>query len=326
MIKLVWATDPHVSDIAPVSRTDNWTETILDKISQVLEICEDVGAKSSIWGGDIFNIKQPDRNSFRTVNRMLRMLKSTSCDNYSNVGNHDCKFGDYKFLPDQPLEALFAGGGFKRLYDNHEAVFTGFGVKVRVVGIPYHGKKYDLERIRNIKKGSEDYLVCNALLLATDSSGTMFDKEDVLKYSDIPDLASEVDVWMFGHWHKDQGIKTLSNGSQVVNVGSLSRGALSEDNIQRTPCVAILEFGSDKVKIVKRDLKVQSSDSIFDLEKRSEEERRDNQMDDFVDRIQATLQSTQQRASFESRIAAMDIPDHVKERGLHFIELARTAR
>lgn len=204
MITLVWRTDIHLSDHTPRSRTDNWTDTVLGKIAQVGEIARDVGAIAVIDGGDFFDIKAPGRNSHAMIQRAIMAHTHYPCRVYANVGNHDCVYGDYTYLPQQPLGVLFASKVFHRLYDEHEAVFTIPGptrasppaLKVRVVGVPYHGVKYDLTRLANIKKGDEDYLVVAGHLLASPTHATMFDAEDVLRY-DMLDEYPDVDVWCF---------------------------------------------------------------------------------------------------------------------------------
>jgi DNA repair exonuclease SbcCD nuclease subunit len=170
------------------------------------------------------------------------------CPVFGTVGNHDCVYGDYSYLPQQPLGVLFEAGTFQRLYDQYEATFTVQGsncllppTTVRVVGVPYHGVKYNPTRLENIRKGDEDYLVVVAHLLASPTKSSMFESEDVLRY-DTLDGYPDVDLWCMGHWHKDQGIGHTPRGTPIVNVGSLTRVALSEDHIDR---VSYLRTSSD---------------------------------------------------------------------------------
>ena len=58
MVKLVWRTDVHMSDVAPSSRTDVWHETVLDKLGQVRDIGVEVGA-SAIIDGETFFMLNP---------------------------------------------------------------------------------------------------------------------------------------------------------------------------------------------------------------------------------------------------------------------------
>jgi DNA repair exonuclease SbcCD nuclease subunit len=302
VITLVWRTDVHLADNPPQSRTDNWSETLLGKLREVGEIARAVDAAAVLDGGDFFHVKSPTRNTHRLVHKVAQLHETYPCPVYANVGNHDCKYGDYDYLDEQPLGVLFETGVFHRCYDHHEAFFdTEEGLLVRVVGVPYHGTIYDMDRLTSIKKGKEDYLVVMAHLLASPSGGTMFENEDIVAYSDLAEL--DPDVWCYGHWHKDQGITVLPNGKQIVNIGSLSRGSLHQDEMDRRPAVAILTFTQDEVVIAKQELDVRPVAEVFDLEGRVRAEARDFSIEAFVDSIHDTLAETKQ----------VDIPDLIRE-------------
>lgn len=196
MIKLIWRTDVHYSDQTPSSRTDNWVDTVGDKLRQVGHIARERGAVAVLDGGDFFNNKYPVRTSHGLVNKIAKLHENYPCPVYGNVGNHDCRQSQIDNLDEGPLGVLFSAGVFKRCYNEHEVVFTDFARKVRVVGIPYHGPFYDMERFK-IEKKDEDYLVCMAHVLASPQGGTMFKSEDIIKYDQLLQLAPDVDVWCF---------------------------------------------------------------------------------------------------------------------------------
>lgn len=313
MVKLIWRSDVHVSDNPPVSRTDDWNETLMGKLTQVGEIAREVSAAAVLDGGDFFHVKSPGRNAHRTIQRVAQVHNGYPCPVYGNIGNHDCKYGDYEHLPEQPLGVLFETGVFQRCYDEHEALFEQGGLKVRVVGIPYHGTEYDWDRFTSIKKGEEDYLVVMAHVLASKEGGSMFEGEDIIQYAALKDL--DPDVWCFGHWHKNQGVTEIAKGKWVVNIGSLSRGALSQDEVARIPAVAVLKFDALGVEIEQRPLKVAPPEEVFDLVGRTRREAKDMTMGAFVDSIKETL-SEDARKPVEDTIRDMSLPSEVKERAL----------
>lgn len=318
-MKLLWRTDVHLSERTPRSRTDNWREAIVGKLKQVGEIADKIGAEAVLDGGDFFDIKSPSRNSHDLIREVADLHTEYPCPVYANVGNHDCVYGDYTYLPQQPLGVLFATGVFERLFDEHEVTFEKNGVKVRVVGIPYHGTTYDMDRFKNIKKGDEDYLVCIAHVLASKKGGSMFENEDIVKYADLADL--DPDVWFFGHWHKDQGITEIAKGKHVVNVGSLSRGALVQDDMDRKPCAIEVDF-TDGIQFVRHDLEIPLAEEIFDVQGRERAEMRESVMDDFVSALSQSLVLDNNENTLESAIAKTEVPDSVRERALHYLELA----
>lgn len=349
MIKLVWRTDVHLSDTPPASRKDDWTATVLGKLRQVGSIATKVGASGVLDGGDFFHVKSPSRNSHDLVRATAEVHdQAYTVPVVGNVGNHDVVYGDYSYLDQQPLGVLFSTGVFLRGYDEHEVYFTTGGHYmfnrktsvwagdrdpfaltdrtdpiIRVVGVPYHGTTYDMERFRSIKKGKEDTLVCMAHVLASPSGGSMFEGEDILKYSDLEAFAP--DVFCFGHWHKDQGVVTLGAKGEktVINIGSLTRGALSQDEVVRRPGVAILSFdqtGKVTVQVVR--LPVAPSSEVFDLVGRARVELRSSTMDTFVDSVRKRLLLEPDRDLATVLRGMKEVPDQVKERTLLYLERA----
>lgn len=308
-LKLVWRTDVHVADDGPVSRTDNWLDTCIDKLEQVNQIAKDVGAVAILDGGDLIHRKSPSRNSHSMVQRLIQNHHEAPVGVWGNFGNHDAKYGDIRFLDESPLGTLFASGALKPLYDNHEAVFTKGGVKVRVVGIPYHGTTYDMSRFERLQKGDEDWLVCIAHLLASDQGGTMFEGEDIIPYSALRDYAP--DVFCFGHWHKNQGVSAIGNGKTVVNVGSLTRGSLSQEEVTRIPVAAVLSFDKATYQITEVPLKAKPASEVFVVEEHIRKQERQFSMLEFAEKLKNTI--VESELPIEDRIRALKIDPKVSE-------------
>jgi len=329
-VSLLWRTDVHLSDHTPRSRTDNWTDSVLGKLAQVGEIAKRLGVAAVLDGGDFFDIKSPTRNSHSLVRRVIELHRSYPCPVYGNVGNHDCVYGDYSFLHQQPLGVLFGSGVFQRCYDEHEAVFTSLGdvtkkgstptFQVRVVGVPYHGTKYDLDRFARIKKGSEDYLVVIGHVLASPTGGTLFESEDVLKYADLDQY--DGDVFCFGHWHKDQGITKTAGGKTIINTGSMTRGSLAQDDLERVPSVVHIRFDSSGVSCEKIALRHAPSKEVFDLESRDISKLREGMIEEFVGNIRTILSTGSDRSIRDSIRDMPGIPSEVREQAILYVEKA----
>lgn len=322
MITLVWRTDVHLADKPPQSRTDDWAETVIGKLRQVGEIAREVGADAVIDGGDFFHIKTPSRTTHGLIQRVAAVHAEYPCPVYGvHNGNHDVKYGDGAFLGEAPLGVLFSTGVFKML-DEEGVVFKPRTTQkrpwsVRVVGVPYHGKSYDMNRLTTIVKGDEEYLLVAAHLLASQAGGEMFGGEDILRYADLLDL--DPDAWCFGHWHKDQGIYE-KNGKAIVNIGSLTRGSLSEDDVKRIPSVAIIRISLEGgITIQKRGLRVRPSAEVFDLVSRVRQEARTVTVDGFVDSVKQTLVGRQTKPLLEV-IREMTLLEPVRQRILHYLE------
>jgi DNA repair protein SbcD/Mre11 len=332
VITLVWRTDVHLAVQPPQSRTDDWADTVLDKLRQVGEIAREVKANAVIDGGDFFHIKTPSRTTHALIQRVAAIHAEYPCPVYGLTGNHDVKYGDPAYVNEAPLGVLFETGVFKRLGGDIEKVFTESESeqlgntyqhdtyetnRVRVVGIPYHGKAYDPNRLTTIVKGNEKFLVVAAHLLASPAGGEMFGSEDIVAYGDLANL--DPDVWMFGHWHKNQGVTKLGQ-KLIVNIGSLTRGALNEDDVARTPEVAILRFDAKEgVTIERRELDVKPAAEVFDLEGRTRQEAKSMTVDAFVESVKETL-TQQTRKPLLDEVREMDMLDPVRERLILYLE------
>lgn len=337
-MNIVWRTDVHMADKGPMSRKDNWPDMVLDKLTQVRDVAIARKAVAILDGGDFFHIKSPSQNTHELIQRVATHHRSYKMPVFCTPGNHDSKYGDYAFLGEQPLGVLFETGVFRRCYDEHEAVFetgdfVGIGghqmvngsmgyankFKVRVIGIPYHGSTYDRERFKAIKKGDEDVLVCVAHVLASPKGGTMFEGEDIIKYSELLDYAP--DVFMFGHWHKDQGVTQIGDKT-IVNIGSLTRGSLSQDELQRQPACAVLTLERGKpveVEVVR--LKVGAPEDVFDVDGRNRQVHQQVEIEAFVTRIREALAPKVDGETLTQVVEGIEgVSDEIKERALAYLE------
>lgn len=320
-VKLLWRSDVHMADRGPSTRLDNWTESVLDKLRQVGQIARERGVDAVLDGGDFFHVKPPMNNSHSMVHQVIQVHQDYPCPVYANVGNHDCVYGNYAYLDQQPLGILFTGGVFKRLYDEHELFLDRGGVRVRVVGVPYHGTVYDMDRFK-VARGSEDYLVMAAHVLASPTGGSMFEGEDIVRYSDL--LLLDPDVFCFGHWHKDQGVEEIANGRWVVNVGSLTRGSLSADNLERIPSVVYMEFSAEGIKLEKIPLRVKPASEVFDVERRIRLESRGQALESYVEVLHDLIKGGRFRDSksdLESVVLGLkNVSQTVRERAHHILQ------
>lgn len=320
MITLVWRTDVHMADDTPQSRTDDWPTTIIGKLVQVGQIAKDVHANAVLDGGDFFHIKSPARNSHDMMRRVVELHTAYPCPVYGNVGNHDVKYGNIDYLFESPLSVLFESGVFKRLYNEHEAVFESGGVKVRVVGIPYHGTKYDMNRFRSVVKGDEDYLVVIAHCLASATGGTMFEAEDIVGYKDLVNM--DPDLFAFGHWHKNQGITEITKDKWVINVGSLSRGSISQDDMTRTPTCVVMRFSKELMTLEPIAIKVLPPATIFNIEAHTRTVNRRVTMDAVVDSLRDKLSMREGGSVMDMVRESIDVPDAIRERTIEYLERA----
>ena len=320
MIKLLWRTDVHMGDKTPRRRTGNWTDDVVNKLKWIGDLAKDKEIDAVLDGGDFFDVKSPTKNSHSLVRRACEAHEHYPCPTYGLVGNHDVKYGNIDYLPEQPLGVLFSSGVFKQFGDDVEINFEKDGVKVRVVGVPYHGVIYDFDRLKNIKKKDEDYLLVACHLLARQGkTGSMFENEDIVGYDFLNDN-TEVDGWFFGHWHKDQGISTLLNGARVVNVGSLTRGSLHLDDLDRRPCVVEVQATKESLNFIRHDVPVRDANEVFKIEETVREKEDKQRMEDIVDKMKAVATSGWSELTLKERVMQTMGSNGAKEMAISYLE------
>jgi len=331
-IKFLWRTDVHFADNTPLRRTGSWLSDVTNKLAWVGQKGQELGVDFVIDGGDFFDVKSPHRNS----HNLVRVASQVHKDNYpmpvyALVGNHDVKYGNIDYLPEQPLGVLFASGVFKQFGGlDSEIVMEKDGIKVKVVGIPYHGTSYDWDAIKKVgeRKGDADYffVCCHLLASVKGGVGAMYEGEDIVPYSDLE--GQGVDAWFFGHWHKDQGITELSDGTVVVNVGSLTRGALHLDDMDRQPCVVEVVCDSGVATVNRHDVPVRSVFEAFKVEDKLEELEDKERMEEVVERMKAVFRQGEEskEISLIDRVRALSIPNPVQERAILYLEQSEPKR
>jgi hypothetical protein len=125
----------------------------------------------------------------------------------------------------------------------------------------------------------------------------------------------------FGHWHKDQGIVTVF-GKTFVNLGAVSRGALSHENITRTPKVAFIEADHDGIRVTPITLLVAPPEDVFDMERKERVEQESKSIDQFILTLQQSG-SIDTEKSIEENIATLSFATDVQRTAVEYLERAR---
>jgi len=323
----ITANDIHISDDPPRARTDDFKATILDKISQMGQACSKLKADAVIIAGDLFNNKKPVRNSHRMNRDLVEVFNKFPCPIFMIEGNHDLTANRLDSVPDQPLGVLFAD---KTLIQLRHEVIEKDGHKVSIVGVPFD-ENLEPKTLILPPKGDAASQICVLHLYAGLKAGRLF-KERLYGYDELSVL--NPDIFVIGHYHIDQGIYE-HQGKYFVNIGSMSRGTLSEEDIVHSPQIGIIKISVDDlgnpsymVRAVK--LRVKPASEIFDLVKKEEEKKENTAIEAFVDKLAseaavAIINAKDENKSIDDFIESMDIARQVKNKVLGFIrEAAQT--
>jgi len=318
------ASDIHISDTPPRSRIDNFKETILGKISQIAMACKKLNADAALISGDLFNNKKPSKNSHALTQCLIKAFHEFPCPVYLIEGNHDLSENRVDSLSEQPLGVLFAD---KTLIQLRETVIEKNGEKLSLVGIPYT-EISDLSELKIPPKGNCRYQICLLHLYAAPSPGMLF-SERIYGYKELSSLGPN--MFVLGHYHIDQGIQEV-NGNHFINIGSVSRGALSDEDISHHPQIAYIKISMDpkNINIDTRPikLKVKSPDEIFDIKKREEEKEERKEIEVFVDKLisDSIEKSDSSDKNFSEILDGMKTAKDIKDKVLYFLQEASTKK
>lgn len=320
-VSFIFRTDVHLSDKSPMSWKGDYTEEIWSDLEQIGELARENGVTAVLDGGDYFHVKASTKNPHSLNERSARVHSKYPCLTYAIEGNHDLSYNNLDSLSKQPLGVLFATKVFEQL---REVVFEAEGLRVRVVGVPFSPDRTLAELLSIQKKEGDTHLIAVVHALASKeppSSVEDFWNEPVFKYQDLvtPDGP---DCWLWGHWHKDQGIE-LVEGKQFVNLGSVSRGSLVRENLERTPKVALVEVTESGVSVKELPLKVLPPSEVYDLEKKSLQEQERQEISNFISKLTTDILINTED-SIESNLKGLNFAEEVRSEALRYLEMAGT--
>lgn len=322
-LAFIFRTDVHVSDRSPASWKGDYPAEIWSNLRQIGELARKHDCSAVLDGGDYFHVKAATRNPHSLVVQSAEIQAAYPCPTWSVEGNHDIAYNNLETVSKQPIGVLYASGVFNHLRDH---VFEKDGLRVRVVGFPYspHRKLGDFLSVK--KQPGDSYLIAVIHALAGKNPPPNvedFFGEPVFKYDDLIERSGP-DVFVFGHWHKDQGIEQIE-GRWFVNQGAVSRGALIRENLERRPKVALIEATASGITVSPIPLDVLPASEVFDIERKERQEQQGKTIDQFVQRLQEDI-TADLTSSVEDALSAMDFAREVRELALSYLERARVER
>jgi Icc-related predicted phosphoesterase len=252
MTKILCVGDLHVMDRPPVNATESYTDDIIDMLHWIAGYAQEQRVDAVVWAGDIFHHKQPSRTSHALVLKMLEVVRdyrALGLDLCIVTGNHDISNDILESVHEkQPLGVLYAAGARE---------LVGWHPKLPVFGVPWQQNWTTSDdaawdafyewREAETSPGSD-----NARSLAVTHAPIYPPSEAEKKLFELVPTGGEhgiskamgnVGSLAYGHIHEYAGIFEVE-GVTYANMGALSRGSLTEYNIDREIKVALWEDGT----------------------------------------------------------------------------------
>lgn len=317
-VRLVTVCDPHLCPATPPAwKADMW-ETTKDAFRQVIRFAEKVQAHGILIAGDLLHLKTPTRNPPWFINEVLQLLneaKVAGIGVWAIAGNHDLSYGSLVSLYNQPFGTLVLSKAL-HLLDGQPVILQAEGFSVKVAGCSYqHGSH---EPTKNLKKEGNQYLVGLGHFWFGDT-GNFFGEPrwgpDVLSQS-------EVDAYVIGHHHVDQGILKSPTGHMFFVHGSMSRTGTHKDDLTRRPAVGLMTISKDGIRGQTCRLRVKPAEELFDLNKRDQLRKGEEELDAFVQMLSTGGMSTTDPYRIVEEIV---LDEDVRKRVRLYLDMAEEA-
>lgn len=320
-IRLITSSDEHLADQTPGFRKDNYRDAILDKLAWQGEFARKFDADAVLRIGDFFHVKEANKTTMSTVGKAAAIHRAYHCPTHAVSGNHDMSKNDPSSIPRQPLGVMFKSEVFTPLHDTRFHCGT---MTVRAIGVDYtvdldYDGLHDMVR----KQDGDTYTIAcvHALAaMAPDEKIQSFFNERIFDYRDLV-FDGCPDVYIFGHYHKDQGIQE-HNGVKFINLGAISRGALTFENIERRPKISSLVFDSQGISVEEHELPSKDASEIFDFEKKKVLEKERKTIDEFIHKLRSDKSNSEATgiSDYLKKFQESDYPQDLKKLLVDVIE------
>jgi DNA repair exonuclease SbcCD nuclease subunit len=324
-IRFVTFTDVHISSVNPSSRKGNYEEDIFNKLEQIKTVGEKVKADFFICAGDLFNLKAPMRNPHALNAKLINLFKSYPAPIYTTEGNHDLRQDSYETFDEQPLNVIYSSDALIQARDIKKTLNN---ITVKIRSIPFQ-EEPDLSTLDRADK-SVDLSIFILHLYATPDGGMLF-RSKLYSYEEISKLMD--DIFVIGHYHVDQGVETLDiNGKKqsFINLGSISRGSLSDEDVSRQPKISVVTVTKDDGKVsietVIVKLKVKPVDEVFDLVVHEREKKEQKEAKEFVDKLKTDMIEAPDEDRITEEIKSLDLDKKVFDKVNFYLQEAYIQR
>lgn len=218
MSKVCIVGDTHFSPKQPMSRKDNYPETLLNKLDNLLELCKSNYITDVIFLGDLINNNQMTMEYFIILFKHFTEFTKYNIKLHTIIGNHDINHGNEEFLDKSPLTILFES----KLFNNKDFIIDNCRFTLK--------NYYDEVDSLNINNNSNINILIGHYFYLSGFNDT--------KHTLLPEKCKELiyDYYFLGHDHTPYEPLCI-NGYEVHRPGSFSRATsetcqVARDNIQ----------------------------------------------------------------------------------------------
>lgn len=287
MTRVMLIGDIHLADRPPSIRTDTYTDDILAKLEESVQIAVREKCDVILLLGDVFHIKTPTRNSHALVQRTGDVLRAGGLPVLIVPGNHDLSNDRLDSLRKQPLGVLAKMEGIELLIGAHE--------EFPLFGLPYlHDWEAELpkwmSKFRKWAVSQKSESMDFWPLMGTHAPIFPPGEEppyDFISGEDWAEMVGNGDV-AYGHIHDPHGFYKPNPAHNVTlcNNGAISRGSLHEKTLKREPKVTVWDGTPGGFESF--PLKFRPAEAVFRLREKEDVDEKVSRVEEFLGAVGTT--------------------------------------
>ncbi len=335
-VKVILVGDIHAMDKPPKNATDTYMDDIITMLMWIADYAKKHRIKTVIWAGDVFHHKKPSWTSHGLVLRMIQVVqyyKGLGIDLRVVIGNHDITNDRLDSIEKQPLGVLIEAG-LKELNGWHEdASLPIFGVPWRqdwttnedaakeafadwrLDAFPVADPNAEFDTGKDIPNS---LAVTHAPIYPPgEAEKQMFTLVPTMGEHGISEAMLHNGYLYYGHIHEDHGIFEVE-GVTYANMGAISRGSMTEYNIERQIKIAVWDSVKGFTEVV---VPHKPAAEVFKIEAAQEAKAATLSLDAFLAEVGTSTLDVSSTGSVIEHIKNMPaVEPRIKKRAIEIVE------
>jgi len=293
-MKIGCLADLHLTSRTPETRTDSYTDAILEKLEKTIDLFENAGCEIVVCAGDFLDT---EKEPYRLVNYLIDYFRKRvwARNNwfFSVAGQHD-QVNHTLNLENTPYQTLVASGCIEHLGKHPRSLRDG---------VYLYGCSWGEKIPKIVTEGEINILVIHKMIVQEKiwegQENVVFGK-DFLK-------ENKFDFIVSGDNHKP--FTEIYRGRVLINCGSLGR--LKSDQRDYQPYGHIIDTDKpgdfDKIKIPLKNK------SVFDIAKKVKKKANKKELEAFIETLDKRSVKMDFRDKIEDKKSKIKNPDILSE-------------
>lgn len=311
-LKFLMVGDVHLSDKPPTTRVEGYARQMIKKLWEIGSLAQTFeGVTATVFVGDIFHSKKPQKTSHTLVRAAAVMFKRMG-HVIVVPGNHDYDKANPDNLAKAPLGVLAELPNVELL-----------GIE----GARYHSwGDFKMAGVREeedlLDWPSADMIVAHSAIFPPGQTPEVWEALDARQVASFYSLGSKPQLIYYGHIHEPHGAYDV-DGIEFVNFGAISRGSMHEPDFDRIPQIGVVEFEDGELMAINAvNLKTAlPAEEVFRIEEVTQERSDAAEKAEFIEKLS---QAEMEVFSVERAISAIsersDVDKAVRDRAIELIE------